>query len=53
MTVALWYTPTQKAEARRVVSSKLPQVHKKRSVSKPTGRPTTKMWGENKPTKIL
>lgn len=29
MTTALWYTPTQEAEARRVVSSKPPQVHKK------------------------
>lgn len=29
MTTALWYMPTQEAEARRVVSSKPPQVHKK------------------------
>lgn len=29
MTTALWNTPTQEAEARRVVSSKPPQVHKK------------------------
>lgn len=51
MTTALWYTPTQEAEAKRVVSSRLPQVHKKTSVSKPTSRSTTKMCRENQTNK--
>lgn len=53
MTTALWYTPTQEAEARRVVSSKPPQVHKKHLSQKQQADQQQKMWEETKQTKIL
>lgn len=40
MTIALWDTPTQEDEARRVVSSRLPQVHKKRKICLKTKKQT-------------